>query len=91
MISQSEITYDVFISDQIPQAVAALLPNGDHQMWSPMSSTLILRDLRIRGRTLICPAQRGPTGHPPRGAQRTAEKDTKEEGIKEHSQAAKQI
>jgi hypothetical protein len=41
MISQSEITYDVFISDPIPQAVATLLPNGDHQMWSPMSSTLI--------------------------------------------------
>jgi hypothetical protein len=41
MISQSEITYDVFISDPIPQAVATLLPNGDHQMWSPISSTLI--------------------------------------------------
>ncbi len=41
MISQSEITYDVFISDPIPQAVATLLPNGDHPMWSPMSSTLI--------------------------------------------------
>ena len=41
MISQSEITYDVFISDPIPQAIATLLPNGDHQMWSPMSSTLI--------------------------------------------------
>src|SRR3989442_16039589 len=41
MISESEITYDVFISDPIPQAVATLLPNGDHPMWSPMSSTLI--------------------------------------------------
>jgi glyoxylase-like metal-dependent hydrolase (beta-lactamase superfamily II) len=41
MKSQSEITYDVFISDPIPQAVATLLPNGDHQMWSPISSTLI--------------------------------------------------
>src|SRR2546427_13086360 len=41
MTSQSEITYDVFISDPIPQAIATLLPNGDHQMWSPMSSTLI--------------------------------------------------
>ncbi len=41
MISRSEITYDVFISDPIPQAIATLLPNGDHQMWSPMSSTLI--------------------------------------------------
>ena len=41
MISQSEISYDVFISDPIPQAIATLLPNGDHQMWSPISSTLI--------------------------------------------------
>jgi len=41
MISQSEITYDVFISDPISQAVATLLPNGDHPMWSPMSGTLI--------------------------------------------------
>ena len=41
MTSQSEITYDVFISDPIPQAIATLLPNGDHQMWSPISSTLI--------------------------------------------------
>ncbi len=36
-----------------------------------------LRDRRIRGRTLICPAQRGPTGHPPRGAQRTAEREAR--------------
>src|SRR6266480_2612903 len=41
MISQSEITYDVYISDMIPQADATPLPNGDHPMWSPMSSTLI--------------------------------------------------
>src|SRR5258708_39318905 len=41
MTTQSEITYDVFISDPIPQAIATLLPNGDHQMWSPISSTLI--------------------------------------------------
>ena len=30
---------------------------------------------RLRGHTLICPAQRGPTGHPPHGAQRTAERE----------------
>src|SRR5260370_8271845 len=41
MTSQNEITYDVFSSDPIPQAIATLLPNGDHQMWSPISSTLI--------------------------------------------------
>src|SRR5260370_6999129 len=41
MTSQSEITYDVFISDPIPQAMETPLPNGDHQMWSPISSTLI--------------------------------------------------
>lgn len=41
MTSQSELTYDVFISDPIPLAVATPLPNGDHQMWQPMSSTLI--------------------------------------------------
>ena len=38
MISQSEITYDVFISDPIPQAIATLLPNGDHPIWSPISA-----------------------------------------------------
>ncbi len=32
MIAQNEITYDVFISDPIPQAVATLLPNGEHPM-----------------------------------------------------------
>ena|SRR5258708_2029323 len=41
MKSQSEISYDMFISDPIQQADAKLFPNGDHPMWSPMSSTLI--------------------------------------------------
>jgi glyoxylase-like metal-dependent hydrolase (beta-lactamase superfamily II) len=41
MTSQTEITYDVFISDMIPLADATPLPNGDHPMWQPMSSTLI--------------------------------------------------
>lgn len=41
MTSQTEITYDVFISDMIPLAGATPLPNGDRPMWQPMSSTLI--------------------------------------------------
>jgi hypothetical protein len=41
MTSQTEITYDVFISDMIPLADATPLPNGDRPMWQPMSSTLI--------------------------------------------------
>lgn len=35
------LSYDVFISDPIPQAVADLVPNGEKRMFSPLSTTLI--------------------------------------------------
>lgn len=35
------ISYDVFVSDPIPQAVADLVPNGEKRMFSPLSTTLI--------------------------------------------------
>jgi hypothetical protein len=41
MTSQTEITYDVFISEMIPLAGATPLPHGDRSMWQPMFSTLI--------------------------------------------------
>ncbi|MFI5706722.1 MBL fold metallo-hydrolase [Kribbella sp. NPDC051620] len=35
------LSYEVFISDPIPQNVAELVPNGDRRMFSPLSTTLI--------------------------------------------------
>jgi len=37
----SALTYDVFVCDPIPQAVTALVPNGDRREFSPLSVTLI--------------------------------------------------
>ena len=37
----TQLGYDVFIAEGIPQHVAALVPNGDRFMWSPLSTTLI--------------------------------------------------
>ncbi|WP_067677685.1 MBL fold metallo-hydrolase [Nocardia miyunensis] len=37
----TNLSYDVLIADPIPQNVDALVPNGDHYMWSPQSTTLI--------------------------------------------------
>lgn len=37
----SNLGYDVLILEPIPQNVDALVPNGDHFMWSPQSTTLI--------------------------------------------------
>ena len=36
--------YDVFIAEPIPQNVPDPVPNGDHYMWSPQSTTLIYGD-----------------------------------------------
>ncbi|MEU3620249.1 MBL fold metallo-hydrolase [Streptomyces sp. NPDC006872] len=41
MAAQSELTYDVFISDPIPTSVTDPIPNGEMFGWSPMSTTLI--------------------------------------------------
>jgi hypothetical protein len=39
----AHLGYEVFIAEPIPQNVTELVPNGDHYMWSPQSTTLILR------------------------------------------------
>lgn len=41
MVSQTELAYEVFISDPIPTSVKEPIPNGEHFSWSPMSTTLI--------------------------------------------------
>jgi glyoxylase-like metal-dependent hydrolase (beta-lactamase superfamily II) len=41
MTSSSSLSYEVFVSDSIPQTGRGTLPNGDPRMWSPISSTLI--------------------------------------------------
>jgi glyoxylase-like metal-dependent hydrolase (beta-lactamase superfamily II) len=40
----TDLGYDVFISEPIPQNVAEPVPNGDRFMWSPLSTTLIYGD-----------------------------------------------
>jgi glyoxylase-like metal-dependent hydrolase (beta-lactamase superfamily II) len=41
MSANSALAYEVFVTDPIPQNVAALVPNGDRRMFSPLSITLI--------------------------------------------------
>ncbi|WP_229871262.1 MBL fold metallo-hydrolase [Streptomyces phaeofaciens] len=41
MASQTDLAYEVFISDPIPTSVTDPLPNGELFSWSPMSTTLI--------------------------------------------------
>ena len=40
----TQLGYEVFIAEPIPQNVAELVPNGDRYMWSPQSTTLIYGD-----------------------------------------------
>src|SRR3546814_20753947 len=40
----SQLTYDVFVCDPIPQAITSLAPNGERRMFSPLSVTLISGD-----------------------------------------------
>jgi hypothetical protein len=41
MSANNVLSYDVFVSDPIPQNVTGLLPNGETHMFSPLSTTLI--------------------------------------------------
>ena len=41
MAPNGTLGYDVFISEPIPIAVHAPLPNGERRMFSPLSTTLI--------------------------------------------------
>ncbi|MGW6919741.1 hypothetical protein ACWGA9_00370 [Streptomyces sp. NPDC054950] len=41
MVSPTDLTYEVFISDPIPTSVTDPIPNGELFSWSPMSTTLI--------------------------------------------------
>ncbi|MEV4449390.1 MBL fold metallo-hydrolase [Streptomyces mirabilis] len=41
MVSQTDLAYEVFISDPIPTSVTDPIPSGDLFSWSPMSTTLI--------------------------------------------------
>ena len=41
MAPNGTLGYDVFISEPIPLAVDAPLPNGERRMFSPLSTTLI--------------------------------------------------
>ena len=40
----TQLGYEVFIAEPIPQNVTELVPNGDRYMWSPQSTTLIFGD-----------------------------------------------
>jgi glyoxylase-like metal-dependent hydrolase (beta-lactamase superfamily II) len=40
--AQSTLSYETFISQPIPVATTALVPNGERRMFSPMTSTLII-------------------------------------------------
>src|SRR4051794_22077793 len=37
----SQLKYEVFVADPIPQAVTDLVPNGDKRVFSPLSITLV--------------------------------------------------
>jgi glyoxylase-like metal-dependent hydrolase (beta-lactamase superfamily II) len=41
MTMSGSLSYEVFVSDPIPQNVAERVPNGDRRMFSPLSTTLI--------------------------------------------------
>jgi len=41
MSANNVLSYNVFVSDPIPQNVTGLLPNGETHMFSPLSTTLI--------------------------------------------------
>lgn len=41
LFANDTLSYDVFVSDPIPQNVTGLLPNGERHLFSPLSTTLI--------------------------------------------------
>jgi glyoxylase-like metal-dependent hydrolase (beta-lactamase superfamily II) len=41
MAPTTELVYEVFVSDSLPQMGRGTLPNGETRIWSPLSSTLI--------------------------------------------------